>query len=328
MKIKTYFDTILAIGAIILLILVIRLQVRIIANQQNETEEERPAAVNNQHETLAGQLAQAVELHRGAEPIDSQQVSSATVIASGIMTPTDSISETPETPVMTPFAVVDENVSIGDADNEAEPANVIGNQDAVAGHPSVTAVGLVGSLTTAEETVEEETLDAITPVSTAELLTDTRLAVSTDSAVGSPSIAVSPASAQVDVVQVVEPQSAPLVQQQVVQQQVVQQQVVQQETSRQQAAIPRPFSVVPEATISVPEGYNVNARYTTDIDSAVLYILPLGSAWTAIGRSIDTAWVQIVLADGNLAWVFTESIVSDQSVAQLPVTLAPPLIGN
>lgn len=76
----------------------------------------------------------------------------------------------------------------------------------------------------------------------------------------------------------------------------------------------------------MPDDHNVNARRAQSVETERLALLPLGSAHPAIGRSIDTAWLQIVLPDGRLAWVFTETIIADaDQLATLPIVAPPPL---
>jgi hypothetical protein len=78
-------------------------------------------------------------------------------------------------------------------------------------------------------------------------------------------------------------------------------------------------------TVAVPLDHQVNARYGWDIASPSLMLLPAGSVWPALGRSIDNAWVQIRLPDGRLAWLFTQVIEADLAqVQKLPVVIAPP----
>ena len=91
-------------------------------------------------------------------------------------------------------------------------------------------------------------------------------------------------------------------------------------------AIQAPVGVQSYAVIIVPGDHNVNARRAQSVESERLALLPLGTAYPAIGRSIDTAWLQIVLPDGRLAWVFTETIIADaKQLATLPVVAPPPL---
>ncbi len=78
--------------------------------------------------------------------------------------------------------------------------------------------------------------------------------------------------------------------------------------------------------ITVPDDHNVNARRAQSVETERLALLPVGTAHPATGRSIDTAWLQIVLPDGRLAWVFTETIIADaDQLAALPVVAPPPL---
>ena len=336
MKMKTYFDTILAIGAIILLILVIRLQVRIIAGQQNGVAESRPARIDNSQqndqnstpsddgsswpETLANQIARAIERNSAQETVIAEQVQiSPTQIsptAAGIVESVVDVSPG-DSVISSTVSTANQEATVGvEAENDSEAGYEVSSEQP----KSVDSV-------IEEAVVEEEVSREVIVVSATDLMTDTRLAVSADStvsnAVGGVAITVSkpPTAAEglplptEDSQQI--PQSAP--------------------SSSDETPVPPlpspespgtnhfPTRPISEATISIPENYNVNARYTTDTESTVLRILPAGTAWMAIGRTIDTAWLQIVLSDGTLAWVFTESVENDPTVENLPIVLAPPL---
>jgi len=40
----------------------------------------------------------------------------------------------------------------------------------------------------------------------------------------------------------------------------------------------------------------------------------------AIGRTVDSSWLQILTEDGEVAWVFTAAVISNPDrIAQLPV---------
>ncbi len=74
------------------------------------------------------------------------------------------------------------------------------------------------------------------------------------------------------------------------------------------------------ATVLIPSNYNVNARSQTSVNSEVLEILKSGTQWTAVGRTIDSAWLMIRLRGDQYAWVFTSTVLTDpQQVAQLPI---------
>ena len=73
--------------------------------------------------------------------------------------------------------------------------------------------------------------------------------------------------------------------------------------------------------LTVPQTFSVNARADTSVDSASLGLLPKGSSYRGIARTLDNAWTQIVLADGRVAWVFTEAMgTSLEQIATLPVS--------
>jgi hypothetical protein len=72
--------------------------------------------------------------------------------------------------------------------------------------------------------------------------------------------------------------------------------------------------------IVVPGPHRVNVRATTSIDSARLTTLEVGTVVPAIARTIDNTWLQIVLPNGRVGWVFRETIGVDVEVIEaLPV---------
>jgi polar amino acid transport system substrate-binding protein len=91
-------------------------------------------------------------------------------------------------------------------------------------------------------------------------------------------------------------------------------------------AIQAPVGSSAYVVITVPGDHNVNARRAQSVESERLALLPQGSSIPAIGRSIDTAWLQVILPDSRLAWVFTETIIADaDQLATLPVVAPPSL---
>jgi len=61
-------------------------------------------------------------------------------------------------------------------------------------------------------------------------------------------------------------------------------------------------------------------RSQTSVESARLTLLPLGTVVPAIARTIDNSWLQIVLPDGRVGWVFRETVGVDSAVIEsLPV---------
>lgn len=89
-----------------------------------------------------------------------------------------------------------------------------------------------------------------------------------------------------------------------------------------------PFtSTVPAgANIVVSGTVGVNARSTASTEGEVLVTMPDGTALPAVGRLADGTWVQIVLPDNRLAWVFAAAVLTSSEVAALPVT-TPPAVG-
>ena len=77
--------------------------------------------------------------------------------------------------------------------------------------------------------------------------------------------------------------------------------------------------------ISVPLDYGVNARQTTSIDSPIVQVLERGNTYPVIGRTANSAWVQIQL-DEEVAWVFTSAVFSSSTeLTNLPVVTPPPV---
>jgi hypothetical protein len=72
--------------------------------------------------------------------------------------------------------------------------------------------------------------------------------------------------------------------------------------------------------ISTPTTNAVNARQAPSTQANILGLLPANTLVPAIGRTLDNAWLHIVLPDGALAWVFTNAVIArSEAVAQLPV---------
>jgi hypothetical protein len=77
-------------------------------------------------------------------------------------------------------------------------------------------------------------------------------------------------------------------------------------------------------TVTVPQIYDVHARYTWSVDAPSLLLLARGSTLSAVGRSLDNAWIQVVLPDQRLAWLFRETMLIDPAAIQsLPAVVAP-----
>ena len=79
-------------------------------------------------------------------------------------------------------------------------------------------------------------------------------------------------------------------------------------------------------TISTPATYGVNARTTASTDAPIVQLLAHSTVLEAIGRTADNSWLQIVLADGTKAWVFTAAVLANEgSILNLPVITPPAL---
>ena len=73
--------------------------------------------------------------------------------------------------------------------------------------------------------------------------------------------------------------------------------------------------------LTVPESYKVNARAATTVDSAILAVLDLGTTHRVVARTYDDSWLQIVLPDGQAAWVFAGSVDVTGVLGLLPVII-------
>ena len=83
-------------------------------------------------------------------------------------------------------------------------------------------------------------------------------------------------------------------------------------------------TTTPEAvttiTVSTPDNFGVNARSTANTSATVVAVLPSNSVVQATGRTADNIWLQVVLPDGQVAWVFTAAVLTrSENVVQLPV---------
>jgi hypothetical protein len=78
----------------------------------------------------------------------------------------------------------------------------------------------------------------------------------------------------------------------------------------------------PLLPVIVPPVYEVNARTTWTTAAASLMLLPRGTALLAVGRSADNEWIQVILPDQRLAWVFRETMQIDPATIQ-PLYVVP-----
>ncbi len=70
----------------------------------------------------------------------------------------------------------------------------------------------------------------------------------------------------------------------------------------------------------IPTDHPVNARYGADTTSPILMLVTPGSTLSAIARTEDNAWLQVILPDHRLAWVAADVVVVDWNyVHNLPV---------
>jgi hypothetical protein len=74
----------------------------------------------------------------------------------------------------------------------------------------------------------------------------------------------------------------------------------------------------------IPAGQPVHARYRADTTAPILMTLTPGSTISAIARTADNAWFQVILPDQRLAWVASDIVNVEWSyVPNLPVARAP-----
>ncbi len=78
-------------------------------------------------------------------------------------------------------------------------------------------------------------------------------------------------------------------------------------------------------SLVVPEPYRINVRATTSIESARIDVLEVGATVTAIGRTVDYSWLQVLLADGRVGWIYRETIGAEPAdVEALPLIYTEP----
>lgn len=90
------------------------------------------------------------------------------------------------------------------------------------------------------------------------------------------------------------------------------------------ASLPPDLSSSIEISITSPFG--VNARSTNSTDGEILTVLAEGTTVPLRGRNDDSSWLQVVLEDGTLAWVFTQAVGAPEGVDELTV-YQPPAVG-
>lgn len=76
----------------------------------------------------------------------------------------------------------------------------------------------------------------------------------------------------------------------------------------------------------IPNGNSINVRYTAEPTAPILMMLEPGLAVSAIGRTADNSWFQVILPDQRLGWVAAEVVVVDWNyIDSLPIVVAPEL---
>lgn len=87
--------------------------------------------------------------------------------------------------------------------------------------------------------------------------------------------------------------------------------------------IPTPTAVsegeVGEPTLTVKSLLGANVRTAPNNESETLDTISLGATFPAIGRSADSAWIQIRLTDGRVGWVLANTAELNVDIAALPV---------
>lgn len=85
----------------------------------------------------------------------------------------------------------------------------------------------------------------------------------------------------------------------------------------------------PTLVITVPNTFDVNTRADVSVQAALVQVLPKGSQWRAIGRTIDNTWLLLQLDNQRVAWVLIEPILVDQAlVPTLPIVVPPSYQNN
>jgi uncharacterized protein YgiM (DUF1202 family) len=78
-----------------------------------------------------------------------------------------------------------------------------------------------------------------------------------------------------------------------------------------------PATTAISATVNITVG--LNAREEPNTTATIVQLLASGSTYSAVARSADNQWVQLVLPDGRLAWAFAEFLALNGDIATLPV---------
>lgn len=72
-------------------------------------------------------------------------------------------------------------------------------------------------------------------------------------------------------------------------------------------------------TATVTNLAGTNARPTPNRDVEPLQLVQYNTALPVIGRSADNEWVQVTLAEGQLAWVLVNTVALNTDIAALPI---------
>jgi hypothetical protein len=80
--------------------------------------------------------------------------------------------------------------------------------------------------------------------------------------------------------------------------------------------------------VTVPTTHKANARADVSVQAPLVAVLPMGSQWRAIGRTIDNTWLLIQLDQNRTAWVFTEVLIVDLDLVPMLPTVVPPSYQN
>jgi glycine betaine/choline ABC-type transport system substrate-binding protein len=82
-----------------------------------------------------------------------------------------------------------------------------------------------------------------------------------------------------------------------------------------------PINPLLRVIVSTPASNSVNARIKPNTQAEVLDLLPPQTLVPAIARTVDSAWLHIILPDGRQAWVFSDAVLHrKEAIDQLPVT--------
>jgi hypothetical protein len=88
--------------------------------------------------------------------------------------------------------------------------------------------------------------------------------------------------------------------------------------------VPTETAVPPiQAVVNVER---LNVRLGPGVDYPSLGLVDLGANLTVSGRISNATWLQVCCVEGVAGWVYTESVITEGDLAQLPVILDIPLL--